>query len=110
MEKIRYMKLKNEGGFVARMKILWEGSDGKGNIGHGEYEEDSYHDICIHAERSIDLSETNIPDNSEVQLKAVVVLGKDKTADEKFIYSKDSCEKATYEISGTTLINKLKKI
>jgi hypothetical protein len=41
-------------------------------------------------------------------LEAVVVLGKNKTSEETYIYDPSSSKMATYTISGTTLINSLK--
>lgn len=121
MDMIRYFKLKNNGAFVARMQIIWTGDDGKGNESHGVYEPGGYHDICAAAERTIDLcDQTKIPDGSVVQLKVVVVAGKDKKAqktikendkekkvDETFLFSKDSGSTACYKIGGTTLFNEL---
>lgn len=103
MSTIRYFKLKNTGAFVARMKVLWWHDDAS-----GFYEPEGYHDICAHAERTLDMVE-HIPDGAEVQLKACVVAGKDKTADEKFTFKADASDTASYHISGTTLINKLVK-
>ena len=110
MKKIRYFKLTNKGWFVAQMQVIWTGNDGKGNVSHGTYEPSGYHDICIHAERTIDLADksTKIPDGAQVQLKVEVIAGKDKTATEKFIFSKDAGDTACYKISGTTLSNTLK--
>ena len=108
MDTIKFFKLQNNGGFVVRMQVLWSATDAKGDKYSGKYEPSDYHDICASGERTIDLSEnTNIPDGAEVQLKASVQLGKDKTASEKYIYHKDASQLATYEISGTTLINTL---
>ncbi len=109
MDKIRYFKLKNNGAFVVKMRVIWSGADGHGNESHGEYEPNGYHDICAAAERVIDLNSTKIPDSATVQLKAVVALGKNKVADEKFIYDSKSGDTASYKISGTTLSNKLKQ-
>lgn len=109
MSNIRYYKLQNKGAFVARMKVIWNHTDG-GNDSHGTYEPSGYHDICAAAERTIDLKSAEIPNGAKVQLKVDVVLGKDKTASEKYIYSEDAGDMASYKITGTTLINSLKLI
>ncbi len=103
MNKVRYFKLKNSGGFVARMQIAWNDNNGK----HGTYEPGGYHDICAAGERTLDLNDTDIPENASVFLKVCVVLGKDKEASELYEYDKTCSETASYEISGTTLISKL---
>ena len=109
MANIRYYKLKNKAAFVARMKIKWTHSDSKGDTSTGDYEPSGYHDVCAGAERTIDMNDTNIPDGAEVQLEVKVVLGTDKTASEKHSYQKSFGDMATYEITGTTLISKLKE-
>ncbi|WP_276417050.1 hypothetical protein [Lactococcus petauri] len=68
-----------------------------------------YRDILKHAERTVDLK--GIPGLSageKVKLKAEVILGKDKTATEEFLYDPAGLA-VVYEISGTTLSNKLKR-
>ncbi len=105
---IRYFKLKNSGAFISRMKIEWTHMDGS-HESRGTYEPNGYHDICAGAERTIDMNEAGIPNNSTVKLKAVVVGGKDKTS-ESYAYAATNSDTASYEISGTTLINKLEKI
>ena len=102
-EKVRAFTLHNDGSFVARIQLPWTTEDGD----NGMYKQDGYHDICKHAERTVNLSDTNIPLGSSVYLHAYVVLGKGKDADKSFEYAADG-KIAEYTISGTTLINKLK--
>ncbi len=104
---VRYFTLHNSGAFVARMQIWWCLKDDTGT-----YEEQGYHDICVSAERTIDLKSIGgaIPEGARVRLIVEVVAGKDKTAQEEFIYLSDSGERAVYKISGTTLKSKLKLI
>lgn len=101
-EKIRYFRLKNKDGVVARMQIIWT----LGNTTKG-YEESGYHDICALGERTIDMVLSDVPDGATVQLKAKVMLGKNKTASEKFIYSSNAAKTAYYELSGTSQHDKL---
>lgn len=109
MDKIRHFKLHNSGAFVAHMIVEWAGYDSKGDEKRGKYEPKGYHDICAAAERTIDLKDnTGIPNGAIVTLHASVVAGKGKTADESFTYDENCGNMAEYDISGTTLINKLK--
>ena len=108
MDKIRYIKLKNDGCFVAQMQIIWTGDDGNGNESHGIYEPDGYHDVCAAAERTIDISKnTQIPNGAIVQFKAKVIWGKDNTAPQKYEYDCLCGGIAEYKIKGTTLHNSL---
>lgn len=114
MNSIRYFKLKNEGGFVARMKIIYGGNekekDEHGNIVYftkGTYEPSGYHDICASGERTIDLKDTKIQEGAAVKLHVVVVFGDDKEATEEFIYHADCPEMAVYKISGVVRSNRL---
>lgn len=99
---IRYFRLHNSGGFVARIQVVWS-HNGKKDI----YKGSGYRDICIHGERTLDLTTTGIPDGATVQLKADVRLGRDNTAFETFTYRKNAGETASYDVSGTTLDNEL---
>lgn len=107
MKKIRYFKLKNDADFVVHIEIEWTHFDGDGNESHGTFREKGYHDICKHAERTIDMKETIIPNGATVNIKAEVVAGNDKTGEEKFIFKKDASATAVYCVTGTTLFNKL---
>ena len=101
-------KLINKGNFVARMQVVHsDPNTGKTAI----YEPSGYHDICKYAERTIDLSRVSEIKNGEiVTLRAFVVLGKDVEATETYTFKKGSGVMATYEISGTTLKPKIKKV
>jgi len=104
MNTIRYFKLHNSGGFVARLYVnhrrddeqnwsLWKPSD--------------YADICAGAERTVDLKEIGIESGSHVRLFAFVAGGVDRTAGEEYIFDPNASSTAAYEISGPTLINSL---
>lgn len=108
MDKIRHFKLHNSGAFVAHMIIEWTGYDAQGDEKRGRYEPKGYHDICAAAERTIDIKDTDIPNGAIVTLHADVVAEKGKTAGESFTYDENCGNIAEYDISGTTLINKLK--
>ncbi len=113
MNSIRYFKLKNDGGFVARIKVLYKNMNNEGgNVSYDaewiEWEMKGYDDICVCGERTVDLKDVSeIKEGAVVKLKAVVVLGKDKIASEVFDFYKDASDMATYRISGTTLKPKL---
>lgn len=100
---VRYFTLLNKGGFVVQIQIKWTAPNGDS----GTFEESGYHDICIHGERTLDLTTTKIPDGSKVRLNANVVGGKDNLAPEEFTYKTHSAAMANYKISGATLTNKL---
>ena len=103
IEKARAFTLHNEGAFVAHIQLKWTNpKDGS----KGKYEQSGYHDICIHAERTVNLSDTGIPLGSTVYLHVDVVAGKDNEADEAFDYAEDG-KTADYTISGWTLRNTL---
>lgn len=102
--EIKSFTLHNSGAFVARMQINWI-DPASGN--KGTYEPSGYHDICVGAERTINIAETDIPDGALVCLKAIVVLGSDKDANHYFLYKSDASATASYTISGTTLMNHL---
>lgn len=106
MERVRCMTLKNNGNFVARIKIKGTHTNGKTYT----YEQSGYHDICKYAERTVDLADTNgkVQPGDVVTMFAFVKLGKDKTAKESFVYAPDSIQNAKYSIKGTTLSNSLK--
>ena len=70
----RAFTLHNDGNFVAHIVLIWTHPEtGKS----GEYEQSGYHDICKYAERTVNLSDTDIPLGALVHLKVDVVLGKD---------------------------------
>ena len=85
MENIRYIKLKNKGGFVAKITVQYKGkhTDEHGNVSYDaewkSWHSDGYRDI--------------------------IVAGRDHTASEQYIYNKESSKMAFYKVSGTTYIN-----
>ena len=97
MEEIRWISLKNNGGFVVKMRIH----------GSGEYESGGF--FPIGQEKTVDLADAvgNIKDGDEVWLEAVVKLGKNNKAKQRFVYRRSSGNKAGYSIKGTTLNNSL---
>ena len=58
MENIRYIKLKNKGGFVAKITVQYKGkhTDEHGNVSYDaewkSWHSDGYRDICAAAERT----------------------------------------------------------
>ena len=111
-EKIRYFRLRNNGAFVARMHVICSVRDGK-IVKRLEPSDLGHHGILAAAERTVDLAGLRctdssgnghaIADGAPVQLKVVVVLGQDKTAEEEFAFSLRGGAMKTYKISGTTL-------
>lgn len=96
IDHIRYFKLHNGAAVVVRMRIKWSlGSNS------GTYEEDDYHDICAGADGTIDMLEVGIPHGATVRLYASVPMGDDDSADETFIYDRNSGSTASYKLSGT---------
>jgi len=97
LEPIRYISLKNNGGFAVSIRV-------KG--GSASFESGSF---PVGQERTLDLAGAGgkINDGDTVYLEAVVKLGKNNTASERFIYRKTSNRKARYSIKGTTLSNSL---
>lgn len=112
----RYVKLSNKGGFVVRMRILYGGNRGPDEHGNvvnfpiGEFKQSGYDDICQYGERTLDLKTTGIPQGACVRLKAFVVAGHDRIAEERFIYRADSGETRSYKITGVTVAPKLRLV
>ena len=98
MDKVRFIKLKNNGAFVVRMHISWK-SFNRG----GDYEPDGYHDICCAAERTIDLADTGIPEGAGVTLIVHIVAGEDVWSQDRFVYDSECGKIAVYRIKGTTM-------
>lgn len=91
-------KLTNKGGYVARMEIYGIHSNGR------SYKCKIGGDICIHGDRSVDLSNrADFVEGDIVYLKAVVVGGDDREAAERFIYRKGCDKRAEYTVGGTIL-------
>ena len=97
-EPIRGFTLRNNGAFVAHIRI-------KSNSGSYNYD----HDICLKQEQTLDLSQTygKIKDGDEVWLEAVVVGGGNNTGKQRFVYRKSSETRAIFTISGTLWINSI---
>ena len=97
LEPIRYISLKNNGGFAVSIRV-------KG--GSASFESGSF---PVGQERTLDLAGAGgkINDGDTVYLEAVVKLGKNNTASERFIYRKTSNKKARYSIKGAPLSNSL---
>ena len=95
--EIRYISLKNNGGFVVSIRV-------KG--GSESYNGSSF---PIGQERTEDLANAvgKIKDGDEVWLETVVKGGKNNVAKQHFVYRKSSNKKACYSIKGTTLNNSL---
>lgn len=96
-EEIRYLSLVNKGAFVVALRV-------KG--GSASYTTEYF---SISKEKTVDLANIDgkVKDGDEVWLEAVVKLGKNNTAKQRFIYRKNSTKKASYSIKGTTLKNTL---
>lgn len=104
----RYIKLKNRGPYVARMKLSWNGTH-DGNAGTGTYEDPNYHDVLVYGERTIDMREqAHSPDGTKVTFTCFVVAGRDKTA--SFTFNGQLGDTITYQCDGTTLFNSLKQV
>ena len=97
-KSIRSISLKNNGGFVARVRVKTNSKS-----------YDVNDDILLGQEKTINLAEAinTIKNGDEIWLEVVVKGGKNKTATQHFVYGKASGKRASYTISGTTLINKL---
>ena len=118
---IRYIKLKNPtgNGWVVRIKIGWEVYDEVIKDGiitrvkngkSGTWEKKGYDDICVAAERTVDIkNDTNIPNKSEVWLKPFIVAGKDGPDSAHFIYDENAGDIAEFSISGALLGKKTLK-
>lgn len=96
-QEIRWISLKNNGGFVARIRV------------HGAGSYNVNKDIRLGEEKVVDLADAvgSIRDGDEVWLEVVVKAGKNNKAKQRFTYRKSSNLQATYSIKGTTLNNKM---
>ena len=117
MNTLRYLKLQNDGAFVAQivMEYRERHTDGQGNVSFaGEWKSwytAGYRDILQYAERSVDLAkDSNIPNGSQVRLHVYVAAGYSNPSVQQYIYDETSGAQAVYEISGTTLNNYLKLV
>lgn len=95
--EIRWISLKNNGGFAVSIRV-------KG--GSASFNTSTF---PVGQERTVDLADAvgKIKDGDIVYLEVVVKAGKNSKASERFIYRKDSNQKARYTIKGTTLKPKL---
>lgn len=111
---VRYFKLNNGGAFVAQIVIEYREKQ-LDNAGDESFEAEwkswfteGYRDILQFAERTVDLlSDSPIPDGSQVRLHVFVAAGTSEPASEQFVYDKNSGAMANYNITGTTLNNTL---
>ncbi len=117
MKTLRYIKLQNDGAFVAQIVVEYKErkTDGQGNVSFdGQWKSwftPGYRDILQFGERSVDLlKDSNIPDGAQVRLHVYVAAGYSNPSVEQYIFDKKAAEQAVYEISGTTLNNYLKLV
>ena len=101
-QTIGKIKLKNNGGFVARMQFEYF------NFPSGQWiHVDGTGDITVCFAQEVDPGKFGVPNGSLVKLHVSVVWGRDNEAKEMFMYEKGSDYMADYAISGTTLDNTL---
>lgn len=98
MEIIRAIQLTNKGVFVARLKV-WNTS---GSVVTTQ-------DILAGKTATIDLNQylNKFNDGDTITVGVVVVVGRNKKSSRQFIYRAGALDIARFEISGTTLSNKL---
>ena len=104
MDAVRYFKLENSGGFIARIHVNYRiGGEESWKI----WKPAGYADICASGERTQDLKELDIEDGSHVRLVAFIRGGSDQIAAEEYIFYSNIGRTAAYKVSGTTLDSKL---
>ncbi len=97
---IRYIKLHNDGGYIAEMEVKYRKPDttddwdkekwgGNVNKGHSKTIDPGTHD-----------DETVASDGDEIKFRLLVKAGPDKTANETFIYDSTSTLQANYVSCG----------
>ncbi len=101
MQAIGKMSLKNSGGFVAKIQLSYVGSDGKKRTTRKS------RDITLGVTKTVDPANLGVPDGATVYMRAFVVWGNDKQAEQPFVYRSGEPLTAHYVISGTTLNNEL---
>ena len=102
MQTIDQFKLKNSGGFVARIYCEYR------NPATGKWTKvKCTGDITLGFSKTVELGEHGVPDGASVKFIAFVVSGADNTYDDEFIYKRGCNTVAQFKIKGTTLINKL---
>ena len=98
---IGMFSLKNSGGFVVKQGFEYlNGTKWVKKIATEGYP--------VAQTKSVDPGQFGCPNGSTVRIYADVVAGNDKEGSEQFIYETGNVAIATYEISGTTLNDKLK--
>jgi hypothetical protein len=102
LTKIGKMSLKNQGGFVCRIKFTWLDDNGEKQVTG-----DCSGDITLGFTKTADPGDCGVPDGSVVSLYAFVVWGRDNEARQFFLYEQGNPKTANYNISGTTLDNQL---
>lgn len=101
-QTIGYLRLKNQGGFVAKMDFK-SGPDA-GSLGR---KSGSRKDITLGRSETQDPGNYGVQDGEVCTVYADVVAGSDKVGETYFIYRKGSKQRANFNISGTTLDNEL---
>lgn len=101
METVGKFKLKNKGGFVAKMKFVYLNDEGN------RIKTSTTGDIPVAQSQTISPEDLAVPNNSILDLYVVVVAGSDQESDKMFHFDKNSRKIANFEISGTTLHNSL---
>ena len=103
IENVDCIELKNQGGFVTRLKVYHK----KSEFGKPD-EKGETKDITLGFHKSINLSTTDgINEGDLVTAYARVILGKNNHSDVWFKYKKGCNKTAKFTISGTTLDNEL---
>lgn len=91
--------LKNSGGFVARIAVLYSDGTNK-RVAVGK-------DILLGQDRTLDFADVGIADGETVQLSVDIVLGMDPRAQQSYVARHSAKVRARYVVSGTTLHNDL---
>jgi len=102
MDTIGKIKLKNEGGFVAKLQCRYS-TDGGNSWQHA----DGTGGITSPFEGTLDPSDHGVPDGSRISAYVFVVWGNDVQGREIFAYEKGNSRTAKYTIKGTTLDSSL---
>lgn len=102
MQKIGKMKLKNAGGFVAKIQFTYLDDNGEKKTTTKKSD-----DITLGFDKTVNPGDYEVPDGSMIYLFVFVVMGKDNEAKRSFIYEKGNTTCANYVITGTTGDNDL---
>lgn len=95
------VSLKNSGGFVAKIQLIYTDEDGQ------SHRSNKSGDITLGRTKALCPDELGVPDGADVTLCAKVVLGTENIAKKTFVFKKGDSHTAYYNISGTTLNNDL---